>query len=136
MALTKKKKISFTDLDLGKMPVDKIKKAIDLDIDEGDIVFSSAAQKHSYRRHKDDFPHCLTNLSSVTNNPQFIGDDFNNEGKIELINRIPSIDSAILVSVTIEKDCNGNYNVCSMYLISEKKIQSRLEKGFLKRVIF
>lgn len=135
MALTKKKKISFTDLSLGKMPVVKIKKAIDLDIEEGNIVFSSAAQKHSYHRHTDDFPHCLTNLSNIITNPQFIGDDFNNEGKIELINRVPSINSAILVSVTIEKDSNGNYNVCSMYLISEKKIQNRLEKGFLKRVV-
>ena len=65
-------------------------------------------------------------------NPLYIGDDFRNPNKIEMISRVPAINSAILVAVNIERDTRGDYNVVSFYPVDERKLGSRLDRGFLK----
>lgn len=61
--------------------------------------------------------------------PLYNGDDHRNSG-IELIGRIPS--GNMLIAVCIEPDGDGRYHVCSVYMVAEKKIQGRRERGFLK----
>jgi len=49
-----------------------------------------------------------------------------------MIGRVPALGSFLLVAVTIERDPAGRYNVCSFYPISEKKIQPRRARGYLR----
>lgn len=64
--------------------------------------------------------------------PLYIGDDEANAGKIELISRVPAIGEFVLVAINLELDEQGRYHVASFYIVSEKKINGRREKGFLK----
>jgi len=95
---------------------------------------SGRAQIHAAKSHPEDYSRCAPHIAAIVTNPLYVGDDFKNGGKIEMISRVPAIGSAILVAVNIEIDPNGEYNVASFYPISEKKIQNRLDKGYLKRL--
>lgn len=61
-----------------------------------------------------------------------MGDDHRNPDKIELIGRIAAVDGFVLIAVSLSRDSLGRYSVASFYEISEKKIQSRKERGFLR----
>jgi len=61
----------------------------------------------------------------------YLGDDFANHGKIELISRIPALGDALLVAVDVTMDRQGRYNVASFYQISQAKIDNRKDKGRL-----
>ena len=55
-----------------------------------------------------------------------------NNDRIELVGRAPASGyDAILVAVRIELDDMGRYRVCSLYPISEERVQNRKEKGRL-----
>ena len=106
-----------------------------IEIEPGEVVFSVPAQLHALRNHPDDFPRCLPHTGSVIASPLYAGDDFRNPGKIELISRIPALGSGLLVVIALKRDANGCYNVASLYPITISKIEGRLSKGFLKRVV-
>ncbi|KAA0592973.1 hypothetical protein J2848_005670 [Azospirillum lipoferum] len=130
----KKPKLGHETLDLGPLPVDAINKALSLELEAGTAVLIPAIQLHVLRRHPEDYERLLPHVASVVNAPQFIGDDIRNPGKIELIARVPSVDSVLLVAVDVEVNANGQYEVRSFYPIAEDKVQNRLRKGYLKRV--
>ncbi len=54
-------------------------------------------------------------------------------GKIEIIAGVAALGGCLLVAVQVERDEAGRYLVSSFYPISEKKVQNRLAKGYLKR---
>jgi len=74
----------------------------------------------------------LPYIGSVISNPQYIGDDPKNHGKIELISTIRPISISILVAISIRTDKHGFYHVASFYPVSATKIANRLGKGFLQ----
>lgn len=128
MAGNKKKTV-----ELGPLPVAKINKAVCLELEPGDTVFTGHAQKHAQRRHPDDFDRCLPHVGQVIADPAYIGDDFRNSGKIELIRMIPALKGdALLVAVIIEPDHEGRYHVASMYPISQRDVDIRRAKGYLR----
>jgi hypothetical protein len=120
-------------LTLGPLPVDAINDALSLELEPGEVMFSEPAQRHAFNNHPEDFPKCLPHVGSVILNPLFVGDDLKNPGKIELISRIAVLESGLLVAISLEL-INGYYHVASMYPVSERKIEGRLEKRFLKRI--
>lgn len=130
--MTKRRGPRIVDLPLCPMPVDVINVTMEMELDPGEVVLSKGAQVHALARHPDEYPVCLPHVAAVVANPLYIGDDFKNPGSIELIGRVPAIGSFMLVAVTVTRDANGCYNVCSFYPITEKKIQPRRERGFLK----
>lgn len=89
-------------------------------------------QLHVQRSHPNDYGRCLPHVASIIANPLFIGDDIRNSG-IELISRVTVLGSPMLVAVKVEPTSDGKYEIASFYPISEKKIESRINKGFLKR---
>ena len=103
-----------------------------MELEEGGVVMSGRAQLHAAKNHPDDYSRCIGHIAAIVNNPLYIGDDFKNPGKIELISRVPAIGSAILVAIHIERDGNQEYNITSFYPINERKVGRRLDKGFLK----
>jgi hypothetical protein len=120
----------FVQLHLGDLPIASINVTLGLELEPGPVVFSLNAQLHAYRRHPLDFPRCLPFIGSVVANPLYLGDDFRNPGKIELISRIPSLGSALLVALMIERDALGQYHVASFFPISNEKVAGRISKGF------
>ncbi len=120
---------------LGPLPVAGLNAALELELDEGDVVMSINAHNHARRRHPVEFATYFPQLASVIANPLYARDDFRNDGKIELVGKpVPNLEF-LLVAVTVEKDAFGRYNVVSFYPISEKKVANRRESGHLKRVV-
>lgn len=128
----KSRGVRIVDLQLGPLPTDVINATLELDLEPGLVILSRGAQKHALSSHPNDYPLCLPHVAAVVADPLYIGDDFRNPGRIELIGRVPAIGTFMLVAVTIERDAAGRYNVCSFYPISDKKIQPRRERGFLR----
>lgn len=119
----------------GSFPEDIVYQTLDLEVDPGEVVFSVPAQKHAQRRHPEDAPLIVPHLSQVIEDPTYVGDDFRNPGKIEFVRSIPgSGGQSALVAVTVEKDGDGVYNICSSYLISQSEVDKKRAKGILKNV--
>lgn len=117
---------------LGDLPTSQINSTLDLELEDGGVVMSGRAQLHAAKNHPDDYSRCIGHIAAIVNNPLYIGDDFKNPDKIEMISRVPAIGTAILVAVNIVRDKRGEYNVASFYPVDERKLGARLEKGFLK----
>ena len=128
--MTKPKHPAPIELNLGPLPVDEINRTLGHDLEPGDVIFSSAAQRHAARSHPDDFPKCLPHVGGVVQRPDFLGDDFKNDG-IELVSRIPALGGGLLVALVIERDKAGNYNVASCYPVGNSKIENRRQNGRL-----
>lgn len=118
-------------LNFGAMPVEAINFTLGHEIDCGDVVFSGRAQLHAAARHPDDYERVLPHVASIVASPLYIGDDFKNPGKVELIGKVPRQGDFLLVAVTIEKDSNEAYNIASIYVLSENKVEGRRAKSRL-----
>ena len=129
------KKGPLVALTLGPMPTAEVYRATGHELDEGEIILSINAQKHAAKRHPEEYAKCLPHIGSVVANPLFIGCDFKNRGIIEFVSRVRVLGSGLLIAVNIESDEQGRYHVASFYPVSEQKITSRVEKGFLKRKV-
>ncbi|GAA0765942.1 hypothetical protein [Brevundimonas olei] len=119
------------DLILGPLPTDQINQALGLELEPGDIILSAGAQKHASKRHPDEYARCQPHVAAVALDPLYVGNDFRNEGKIELVSRVAALGGGMLVAVCIEPDAEGNYSVTSFYPVSEKKIENRRQSRHL-----
>ena len=128
----KKKKNIPAKIKLGDLPVDQINATLAMELEAGGVVMSGRAQLHAAKKHPLDYSRCMPHIAAIVTNPLYIGDDFRNPNKIEMISRVPAINSVILVAVNIERDTRGDYNVVSFYPVDERKLGSRLDRGFLK----
>jgi hypothetical protein len=128
-----RKRNVYQKMPFGPLPVAAIKATLDIDLEPAIVVMSANAQKHASRRHPVDYSNCLPFVAGIVANPLYMGDDFKNKGKIELVGRPPPLNGvSILVAVEIVLDRNGEYNVASFYPVSEKTIESRRDKRRLK----
>ncbi|MBM1172849.1 hypothetical protein [Microvirga arabica] len=127
-----KKPSKQPDLVLGPLPAEIIRTTIGIDLDPGSVIVSAAAQRHAAVRHPDEYGVCLPLLATVVADPLYVGDDFRNEGKIEIIGGALPPDALLLIAICIEADTGGRYHVASFYPVSRKKAQHRKDKGFLK----
>ncbi|MDB5437835.1 MAG: hypothetical protein JWM33_262 [Caulobacteraceae bacterium] len=73
----------------------------------------------------------MPHVASTVQSPQFLGDDFKNEGAIELVSRVPALGGGLLVALTVVPDGAGRYNVLSFYPVGNAKIENRRQKGHL-----
>jgi hypothetical protein len=105
------------------------------ELDEGAVVFSINAQKHALKRHPNDYWACLPFIANILANPLYLGDDLNNNDRIEFVGRPPTLGTPILVAIEIKLDGNGCYNICSFYPISQGKVNDRIHKRHLKIVV-
>lgn len=121
-------------LELGDLPVAVVNLILALELDPGKAVISARAQKHVRRKRPEVYAKALPHLARIIETPLYLGDDFKNAGKIEFIGRLPGWNEALLIAVEMERDAHGNYNVATFYPISQAKVNSRREKGFLKSV--
>lgn len=118
----------------GEVPVRAINDALALELDPGQAVMSINAQKHARRRHPKDFARCFPHVAAVIGAPLYVRDDFNNDGKIELVGKPVALGEYLLVAVEMSVDEDGRYNVTSFYPISEAKVANRRDAGHLRRL--
>jgi len=123
--------MKWVELLLGPLPADAINDTLGTELEPGEVVFSIPAQKHALRRHPDDFARCLPHVGGVVTGPLYVGDDFRNPGKIELVSRLPVLGGGLLVAVALERDNTGRYHVASVYPVSQSKIDTRRRAGTL-----
>lgn len=119
------------DLILGPLPAEQINKALSLELEPGNVVLSAGAQKHARNSHPEEYARCLPHVAAVALNPLYVGDDFKNAGKIELVSRVPALGGGMLVAISIERDDGGDYAVTSFYPVGEKKIENRRQSRHL-----
>jgi hypothetical protein len=123
------------DIFPGAIPDADIYRTLGIDLDPGDVKFAAAAQRHALANHPNDLPRIIPSLSQIIASPTYLGDDFRNPGKIELVGRIAGVSGAALVALTIQKDENdGYYHVCSSYLITQSELDKKRAKGILRVV--
>lgn len=113
------------DLILGLLPVEEINRTLNLELDVGPVVFSRAAQRHAAAQHPLEYPVLQPHVAAILAAPLYLGDDFRNVGKIELIGTAHGLTGFALIAITIEKDERGHYNVASLYPVSRGKIGRR-----------
>jgi len=119
------------DKSICQLPCDLINRTLGMELGPGEVVLTRAHQIHASRKHPDDYMRCAEHLAAIVSNPFYIGDDLENAG-IELIARLPAVGEFVLVAVTVTPDASGRYQISSFYIVSDKKIQSRRQKGFLR----
>ena len=126
-------KLKYVDVFPCVAPVEIIYKTLGIEMDAGPVKFSVPAQRHAFDRHPEDFPIIIPHLTQILTNPLYLGDDFKNPGKIELIGRIWGVGVAALVSLTVTKSVHDEcYHVASTYLISQAELDKKLQKQVLK----
>jgi hypothetical protein len=121
----------------GNFPDNIVHKTLGIEVEPGEVIFSVPAQNHANRNHPGDAALIIPHLSQVIEDPMYVGDDFNNVGKIELVRMIPNSvgqSAFALVAVTVEMDSKGFYNICSSYLITQSEVDKKRNKGILKNV--
>ena len=120
--------------------VDKIgkfsKKIIDLlnlDIPENtEIYIGNQNREHMEKKHSHDYYYYYHLLPNIIENPDYVGIEPKNNS-IEYIKEV-SIDPNVIIKIAIRVSSNGKYFVRTMYNISDHKIQSALNKGYLFKV--
>lgn len=113
------------------MPVDLINRTLGLDLDPADVVMPVNAQRHAQKKRPEDYARCFPHVASVIGNPLYLGDDFRNDGKIELVGRPPLLGQPLLVAVQVSLDAHGRYSVVTFYPQSETTIANRRQKRHL-----
>lgn len=120
------------DLLIGEMPVEMVNRTLGLELEPGEIIFTRAAQGHAAKRHPAEYPRCVPHLATIVLTPLYVGDDFRNGGKIEMIGRVVALNGYLLVAVTIDRDPDGRYHVCSVYPVKESQVENRKRRGYLR----
>ena len=126
----------FVDLILGALPSERIGRALDLELDEGQVELSRIAQRHVSVDHPEDYAICLPHIAAIIANPLYVGDDFKNPGRLEVVGRIIAVGGPVLIGLTCNKDKDGFYRVVTFYRISEKKVENRRANSRLVIVPF
>ncbi|WP_375273466.1 hypothetical protein [Methylorubrum thiocyanatum] len=96
-----------------------------LDLDPGPVILSRNAQKHALSSHPVEYPLCLPHVAAVVADPLYLGDDFKNGGKIEMIGRVPALGSFLLVAVTI----SGTLPAATTCAASTRSARRRFSRG-------
>ena len=120
--------------------VDKIgkfsKKIIDLlnlNIPENtEIYIGNQNREHMEKKHSHDYYYYHHLLPNIISNPDYVGIEPKNNS-IEYIKEV-SIDPSVIIKIAIRVSSNGKYFIRTMYNISDHKIQSALNKGYLFKV--
>lgn len=120
--------------------VDKIgkfsKKIIDLlnlnILENTEIYIGNQNREHMEKKHSHDYYYYHHLLPNIISNPDYVGIEPKNNS-IEYIKEV-SIDPSVIIKIAIRVSSNGKYFVRTMYNISDHKIQSALNKGYLFKV--
>lgn len=111
----------------------KIIDLLNLNIPENtEIYIGNQNREHMEKKHSHDYYYYHHLLPNIISNPDYVGIEPKNNS-IEYIKEV-SIDPSVIIKIAIRVSSNGKYFVRTMYNISDHKIQSALNKGYLFKV--
>lgn len=125
-------KRTYQEILVTDLCIDKINRTLNMELNPGNARMSAKIHQKIAEKHFDDYTTCISNLEDCLRNPTFIGEDPKHSNKIELIKRVGSGASPVMVAICIEPDHKGCYGISSAYCISEAKLQAWRQSGQVK----
>lgn len=75
----------------------------------------------------------MNNIARIVRAPSYIGRGPKAKDGFELIGEIKSAKSLVLIALKIEPDAKGRYIVSSAYRIDQRRLDTRIDKGYCFR---
>lgn len=129
--------MAYPAFKIGPLPVAQINKALDLELDDGDVWVSKAAHQHIAEDHPDDYPLIIAHIVEIIRDPTFAGQDPKHGKNFYLVRMLP-VDrdrNFAMVAIGLEMTQYGTYSVRSAYAISKEDVDTRTTRGSLKRIM-
>lgn len=122
---------------VGPLAAEQINRALDLELDDGDVWVSRACHRHMAEDHPSDYPHIKSNIIEIIREPTWVGQDAKHGANIYLIRRLSVEDDlpAALIAIGLEMTEYGTYSVRSAYRIKQEDVDTRILHGSLKRIL-
>ncbi len=123
----------FTPHIIGTAPADSINATWDgIEAEDKDVWLSLMMHEKVKTKHAEDYDICMQYKELCLAAPTYIGFHPKHPNVVELIRRIPSEDTVVLVAVALVPNDSGNYSVASMYCVSEARVEQYRDSGFLR----
>ncbi len=112
---------------IGPLPVEKINKALGVDLDPGEVWVSQAAHAHIAIDHPDDYPFIIEAIFEIVAAPLYVGQDPKHSADFYIVRAMPpgSPNPHGLVAIGFERNAFGSYNVRTAYSISQATVDTR-----------
>lgn len=122
---------------VGPLPAAQINKALDLELEVGDVWVSRACHKHMAEDHPSDYPLIMGHIVDIIRDPTFAGQDPKHGGNIYLVRRLQAEreDDFALIAIGLEITEYGTYSVRSAYAINKADVDTRTMRGSLRRIM-
>ena len=118
---------------IGPLPTGAINTALGTELEIGDVWVSKAAHQHIALDHSNDYQAVKANMIEIIRSPTWVGQDPKHGGNFYLVRRVTKSEGTepILISIGLERNEHGTYNVRTGYSISEEDILTRRLRGSL-----
>lgn len=106
--------------------MDKINSVLGADLEQGDVWVSSACHRHMAIDHPEDYPVIMAALETIVAHPLYVGQDPKHGRNFYLVRPIGGgANPYALVSIGLEPNKHGGYNVRTAYTISQETVDKR-----------
>jgi hypothetical protein len=117
----------YAPIRVGDLPVDKINKALGVELDAGEVWVSAHAHRHIAQDHPDIYDEIIAAIFEIVTAPLYVGQDPRHGENFYVVRRLP--ESAArpfgLVAIGFEKGPSGVYNVRTAYGINQDTVDKR-----------
>lgn len=122
---------------VGPLAAEQINRAMNLDLDDGDVWVSRACHRHIAEDHPDDYPYIKANIIEIIREPTWVGQDPKHAENFYLIRSLVVAEGSpvALVAIGLEMTEYGTYSVRSAYRIKQEDVDTRILRGSLKRIL-
>lgn len=112
---------------VGDLPIDKINKALDTDLEAGEVWVSKACHKHIARDHPKDYPYIIEAIFEIVTAPLYVGQDPKHGSDFYVVRTMPpeAPNPHGLVAISFDRNEFGTYNVRTAYTISQDTVMNR-----------
>lgn len=112
---------------VGPLAVAKVNAALGTELEPGEVWVSAACHAHIAADHAEDYPHILAALFDIVTDPVYVGQDPKHGRNFYLVRPLPAgaPNPQGLVSIGLERNRFGGYNVRSAYTISQATVDQR-----------
>ncbi len=129
--------MSYPAFRVGPLAAVQINKALDLELEAGDVWVSRACHRHMAEDHPADYPHIKASIIDIIREPTWVGQDPKHKRNIYLIRGLPVDDGLpmALIAIGLEMNEYDTYSVRTAYRIKQEDVDTRILRGSLKRIL-
>lgn len=121
------KPIKYRAFRVGPLPVDKVNRALGVDLEPGEVWVSADCHRHIAEDHPDDYPFVVQAIFEIVAGPLYVGQDPKHHRNFYFVKSLPdgAPNPQGLVSIGFEPNKFGGYNVRTAYSISQSDVDAR-----------